>query len=51
MQEKNMQPELSFKVSNVIQECWKAGENKELGSELMVSMPDRMKCSCRRQFD
>eukprot|EP00731_Ephydatia_muelleri_P028157 Em0019g1030a len=29
---KNMHPELSFKVSNVIQECWKAGDNKELGS-------------------
>ena len=27
-----MHPELSFKVSNVIQECWKAGDNKELGS-------------------
>ena len=29
---KNMHPELSFKVSNIIQECWKAGDNKELGS-------------------
>ena len=29
---KNMHPELSFKVTNVIQECWKAGDNKEHGN-------------------
>ena len=30
--QKNMHSELSFKVINVIQECWKAGDNKEHGN-------------------
>ena len=28
---KNMHPELTTKVRSVIYECWRAGENKELG--------------------
>ena len=29
---KNMHPELTTKVKTIINECWKAGENKDLGN-------------------
>ena len=29
---KNINPELTTKVTNVIHECWKTGESKELGN-------------------